>query len=92
MTPERVRQHSPQVLDQRQREQYFEDGFLAAPGYVGAAWRDRLRAGALASPAKTGKVLIASSAIGRRGRRGVPVPYRGGCSMNGRGPGVGVQP
>ena len=32
------------MLDQRQREQYFEDGFLAVSGYLGAAWLDRLRA------------------------------------------------
>src|SRR2546426_918912 len=44
MTPERVLQHPPLVLDQRQRERYFDDGFLTVPGYVGAAWLDRLRA------------------------------------------------
>ena len=33
MTPERVRQRPPLVLDQRAREQYFEDGFLTLPGY-----------------------------------------------------------
>lgn len=44
MTPERVLQHSPLVLGQRQRERYFADGFLAVPGYVGSAWLDRLRA------------------------------------------------
>ena len=43
MTPERVLQHPPLVLDQRQRERYFADGFLTLPGYVGAAWLDRLR-------------------------------------------------
>ena len=36
MTPERVLQHAPLVLDQRARERYFEDGFLTVPGYVGA--------------------------------------------------------
>ena len=44
MTPERVLEHAPLVLDQRQRERYFADGFLAAPAYVGQAWLDRLRA------------------------------------------------
>jgi hypothetical protein len=44
MTPEHVLQHRPLVLDQRQRERYFADGFLTVPGYVGAAWLDRLRA------------------------------------------------
>jgi len=37
MTPERVLQHTPLVLDQRMRERYFDDGFLVVPGYVGAA-------------------------------------------------------
>jgi hypothetical protein len=44
MTPERVRQHSPLVLDQRQRERYFADGFIMVEGHVGPAWLDRLRA------------------------------------------------
>jgi ectoine hydroxylase-related dioxygenase (phytanoyl-CoA dioxygenase family) len=44
MTPERVLQYEPLVLDRRQRERYFADGFLAMPGYVDAAWLERLRA------------------------------------------------
>ena len=44
MTPESVLRRAPLVLDQRAREQYFEDGFLTVPGYVGAAWLGRLRA------------------------------------------------
>jgi hypothetical protein len=44
MTPDRVLQRTPLVLDQRARERYFEDGFLTLPGYVGAAWLERLRA------------------------------------------------
>ena len=43
MTPERVLQHAPLVLDQRAREQYFTDGFLTVPSYVGATWLRRLR-------------------------------------------------
>jgi len=43
MTPERVLQCAPLVLDQRARERYFADGFLTVPGYVGAAWLRRLR-------------------------------------------------
>ena len=43
MIDERVLERSPLVLDQRARERYFEDGFLTVPGYVGAAWLDRLR-------------------------------------------------
>ena len=37
MTPERVLQHPPLALAQRERERYFEDGFLTVPGYVGVA-------------------------------------------------------
>ena len=44
MKDEQVLQRSPLVLDRRSRERYFEDGFLVVPGYVGAAWLDRLRA------------------------------------------------
>src|SRR5262245_7162405 len=44
MTPEGVLSHAPLVLHQHQREQYFRDGFLIVPGYVGAAWLARLRA------------------------------------------------
>ena len=48
MMPERILAARPLVLDQRERERYFEDGFLTVPGYVGAAWLDRLRAVAAA--------------------------------------------
>ena len=47
MTPEQVLATKPLVLDQRERERYFEDGFLTVPGYVGAVaaqgddWRVR---------------------------------------------------
>ena len=44
MTPERVLRHEPLVLEQTQREKYFEDGFLVVPSYVGAEWLARLRA------------------------------------------------
>jgi len=44
MTPERVLARAPLVLDRRQREQYFEDGVLAVPAYVGTEWLARLRA------------------------------------------------
>jgi hypothetical protein len=43
MIAERVLERRPLVLDRRARERYFEDGFLTLPGYVGAAWLDRLR-------------------------------------------------
>jgi ectoine hydroxylase-related dioxygenase (phytanoyl-CoA dioxygenase family) len=33
----------PLVLDQRQRERYFEDGYLVVPGAVPPAWLARLR-------------------------------------------------
>jgi ectoine hydroxylase-related dioxygenase (phytanoyl-CoA dioxygenase family) len=44
VTPDSVRRHRPTVLEERQRERYFEDGFLVVPGGVGAAWLKRLRA------------------------------------------------
>ena len=44
MTPERVLEHAPLVLEPRRRERYFDDGFLVAPAYVGPAWLRRLRA------------------------------------------------
>lgn len=43
MEAQRVLATPPLVLDQRTREQYFEQGFLVLPGYVDAAWLDRLR-------------------------------------------------
>ena len=44
MTPEQILAAAPLVLPERERERYFEDGFLAVPGYVGVAWLARLRA------------------------------------------------
>ena len=44
MTPDRVLQHPPLVLEQKVRERYFEDGFLVVPAYIGTAWLGRLRA------------------------------------------------
>ena len=44
MTPERVLERAPLVLDRRLRERYFEDGFLVVPGHIGGAWLGRLRA------------------------------------------------
>ena len=59
MTPERVLQRPPLVLDQRARERYFEDGFLTLPGYVGAAWLERLRA-VVAAKIEASRALTAS--------------------------------
>src|SRR5262245_10209958 len=44
MIDEQVLASKPLVLDRRAREQYFEQGFLTVPGYVGASWLERLRA------------------------------------------------
>jgi ectoine hydroxylase len=44
MKDEQVLERRPLVLDRRSRVRYFEDGFLVVPGYVRAAWLDRLRA------------------------------------------------
>jgi len=59
MTPEHVLQRPPLVLDQRARERYFEDGFLTLPGYVGAAWLERLRA-VVAAKIEASRALTAS--------------------------------
>jgi len=59
MTPERVLQRPPLVLDQRARERYFENGFLTLPGYVGAAWLERLRA-VVAAKIEASRTLTAS--------------------------------
>jgi hypothetical protein len=59
MTPERVLHHRPLVLAQRERERYFEDGCLTVPGYVGAAWRERLRA-VVAAKIEESRALAAS--------------------------------
>ena len=60
MTPEQVLQAAPLVLSQRQREQYFENGFLTVPGYTGAGWLDRLRAVA-AAKIEESRALTASN-------------------------------
>jgi hypothetical protein len=44
MTPEAILRHRPLVLPQRERERYFEDGFLTVSGHVGSPWLTRLRA------------------------------------------------
>jgi ectoine hydroxylase-related dioxygenase (phytanoyl-CoA dioxygenase family) len=49
----------PLVLGQRERERYFEDGFLTVPGYVGGAWLDRLRA-VVAAKIEESRTLAAS--------------------------------
>jgi len=59
MKDERVLERSPLVLDRRSRERYFEDGFLTVPGYVGAAWLDRLRA-VVAAKVEESRALAAS--------------------------------
>jgi len=59
MTPEQILASNPLVLGQRERERYFEDGFLTVPGYVGAAWLDRLRA-AVATKIDESRALTAS--------------------------------
>jgi ectoine hydroxylase-related dioxygenase (phytanoyl-CoA dioxygenase family) len=44
VTPERILERAPLVLDQRARERYFADGFLTVPGHVTGPWLARLRA------------------------------------------------
>src|SRR6187431_113288 len=59
MKEEHVLETKPLVLDQRSRERYFEDGCLVVPGYVGAAWLDRLRA-VVAAKIEESRALSAS--------------------------------
>ena len=59
MKTEQVLAHAPLVLTQAERERYFEDGFLVLPGYVGAAWLDRLRA-VVAAKIEASRALTAS--------------------------------
>ena len=59
MTPERVLQRASLMLAQRERERYFEDGFLTVPDYVGTAWRERLRA-VVAAKIEASRALTAS--------------------------------
>ena len=59
MKDAQILERSPLVLDQLSRERYFEDGFLVVPGYVGAAWLDRLRA-VVAAKIEESRALAAS--------------------------------
>jgi len=59
MTPEQILAAPPLVLPQRERERYFEDGFLTIPGYVGVAWLARLRA-VVTAKIEESRVLTAS--------------------------------
>jgi ectoine hydroxylase len=43
MTPEQILSIRPRVLSQRQREDYFEDGFLLLERFIDADWLERLR-------------------------------------------------
>lgn len=44
MTPEDVLAHPTRVLTQKQREYYFENGYVTVEGAVSRAWLDRLHA------------------------------------------------
>ena len=59
MTPESVLQHKGLVLGQAAREQYFRDGFLTVPGYVGTPWLERLR-GVVAAKIEESRGIAAS--------------------------------
>ncbi|HKY95484.1 MAG TPA: phytanoyl-CoA dioxygenase family protein [Kiloniellales bacterium] len=45
MTPEDILSHPPRKLTQRQREDYFQQGYLLVERFVDEAWLDRLKAG-----------------------------------------------
>ena len=59
MTPERVRLSAPLVIDERQRDRYFEDGFVILPGYLDGAWLARLRA-VVAAKVEASRALAAA--------------------------------
>lgn len=59
MIEEQVMKRSTLVLDRRAREQYFEDGFVTVPGYISAAWLDRLRS-VVAAKIEESRALSAS--------------------------------
>ncbi|MFD1379595.1 phytanoyl-CoA dioxygenase family protein [Fodinicurvata halophila] len=44
MTPEDILSHPPRVLTQKQRESYFETGYLLVEKFLEDAWLERLRA------------------------------------------------
>lgn len=44
MTPEQILSAKPRVLTPKQRERYFEDGFLILQGFMPGQWVDKLRA------------------------------------------------
>lgn len=45
MTPEDILSHRPKVLSQRQREDYFEKGYILVERFVDADWLEKLRGG-----------------------------------------------
>jgi ectoine hydroxylase len=44
MTPEEVLSIKPKILSQRQRELYFENGYILVERLLSQAWIERLRA------------------------------------------------
>lgn len=56
MTPEQVLSIRPRVLTQRQREAYFEDGFILLERFIDVDWLEQLRAA-------TGRLVEASRAV-----------------------------
>ncbi len=58
MTPEQILSIAPRVLTQRQREAYFEDGFILLERFIPVAWLTKLRA-------STERLVEASRAIGQ---------------------------
>lgn len=45
MTPEEILSHRPRVLTQKQREDYFQEGYLLVERFVDEAWLEKLKAG-----------------------------------------------
>lgn len=45
MTPEEILSHKPRQLTQKQRESYFEKGYLLVERFVDESWLERIKAG-----------------------------------------------
>jgi len=62
MTPEQVLSIPPRVLSQRQRERYFEDGFILLERIVPNDWLEKLR-GATAALVERSRAITKSDAV-----------------------------
>lgn len=62
MTPEEILSHEPRVLPQKQREFYFENGYLLVEKIVGDDWLERLNA-AVARKVEESREIAKSNSV-----------------------------